>query len=150
MSCLFTYIIFTSLLLLSYHTMSSSCLISIALYLLVPACWCSRHGFPMHVYDLDLSTHLCLSMLATWLSHHHSPGSSDSSGFSCPDLRAWTVGDLPAEDQAYFCGADIPAVAPVLPCFPWLARGISSYPLSLHLYYSYLYHPCILAIAPYW
>ena len=35
----------TSLLLLSYHTMSSSCLISIVVYLLAPACLCSRHGF---------------------------------------------------------------------------------------------------------
>ena len=37
---------FSSLyLLLSYHTMSSSCLISIAVYLLAPACLCPRHDF---------------------------------------------------------------------------------------------------------
>jgi len=53
---------FSSLMFLSYHTMSTSCLI------------CSRHGFSMHIYDLDLLILMCLSMLATWLSHHHSPG----------------------------------------------------------------------------
>ena len=35
----------TSLLLLSYHTMSISCLISIIVYLLAPACLCPRHSF---------------------------------------------------------------------------------------------------------
>ena len=34
-----------SLLLLSYHSKSSSCLISLVLYLLAPACLWSRHGF---------------------------------------------------------------------------------------------------------
>ena len=29
-----------------------------------------------HVYDLNLSIHACLSMLATWRLHHHSLGSS--------------------------------------------------------------------------
>ena len=32
--------------------------------------------FSMHVYDSDLSIQVCLSMLATWHSYHHSPGSS--------------------------------------------------------------------------
>ena len=44
-------------------------------------------------YDSDLSTHLCLSMHAIWHSHHHLPGSTDSSRFSCPGLGAWTEGD---------------------------------------------------------
>ena len=35
----------TSLLLLSYHTVSIPCLISFAVYLLAPACLCPRHGF---------------------------------------------------------------------------------------------------------
>ena len=35
----------TSLLLLSYHTMSSSCLILLVIYLLVLACLCLRHDF---------------------------------------------------------------------------------------------------------
>jgi len=65
---------FISLLFLSYHIMSNSCLISLAIYLLAPACLCSRHGFQMHVYDSDLSIHECLSMHATWHSHHHSLG----------------------------------------------------------------------------
>ena len=63
----------TSLLLLSYHTMSIFYLISLTLYLLAPVCLCPRHSF--HVYDPDLLIHVCLSMLAIWLSHHHSPGS---------------------------------------------------------------------------
>ena len=35
----------TSLLFLSYHTMSTSCLISLVIYLLAPASLCLRHGF---------------------------------------------------------------------------------------------------------
>ena len=35
----------TSLLLLPYHTMSSSCLISLAIHLLSHVCLCSRHDF---------------------------------------------------------------------------------------------------------
>ena len=56
--------------------------------------------FSMHVYNLDLSIHVCLSMLATWHSHHHSPGSSDSSGSSCPGLGAWSVWILLVADQS--------------------------------------------------
>ena len=44
--------------------------------------------FLMHVYDSDLSIHVCLSMHAIWHSHHHSLGSSDSFGFLCSGLRA--------------------------------------------------------------
>ena len=32
--------------------------------------------FSMHVYDSGLLILMCLSMLATWHSYHHSPGSS--------------------------------------------------------------------------
>ena len=88
----------TSLLLLSYYTMSISCLISLTIYLLAHACLCSRHGFQMHVYDSDLSIHECLSMHATWHSHYHSLGSSDSFGSSCPGLRACSVWILPVTD----------------------------------------------------
>jgi len=45
-------------------------------------------------------------------------GSSDSSGSSCPGPGAWTEGDLLAEDQVYFCGADRSAVAPVPSLLP--------------------------------
>ena len=86
------------LLLLSNHTMSLPYLISIAVYLLAPACLCLQHGF--HVYDPDLSIHVCLSMLVIWLSHHHSPGSSDSSGSSCPGFEAWSMRILPVADQS--------------------------------------------------
>ena len=51
-------------------------------------------------YDSDLSIHVCLPMLAIWLSHHHSPGSSDSSGSSCPGFGAWSVWILPVADQS--------------------------------------------------
>ena len=93
MSCFPLMFYSTSLLLLSYHIMSSSFLILLVIYLLTLACLCSRHGFSMRVYDPDLSTHLCLSMHATWHSRHHLPGSIDSSGSSCPGLGAWTEGD---------------------------------------------------------
>ena len=83
---------------LSDHTMSLPYLISIAVYLLVPVCLYLRHG--LHVYDPDLSIHMCLSMLAIWLLHHHSPGSSDSSGSSCPGFGAWSVWILPVDDQS--------------------------------------------------
>ena len=88
----------TSLLLLSYHIMSFPCLISTAVYLLAPACLCLRHGF--HVYGSDLSILMCLSMLAIWLLHHHSPGSSDSSGSSCPGFGAWSMWIPSVVDQS--------------------------------------------------
>ena len=46
----------TSLLLLSSYIIHVPCFISITVYLLVPACWCSRHSFSMHVYNSDLSS----------------------------------------------------------------------------------------------
>ena len=97
-SCLLLVVYPACLLLLSYHIMNISCLISFVVYLLAPACLCLRHG--LHVYDPDLSIHMCLPMLATWLSHHHSPGSSDSSGSSCPGFRAWSVWILLVADQS--------------------------------------------------
>jgi len=54
--------------------------------------------FLMHVYDSDLSTHVCLSMHSTWHSHHHSLGSSDYPESSCLPLRAWSVWILPVAD----------------------------------------------------
>jgi len=86
----------TSLLLLSYHNMSNPCLISLAIYLLASICLYSQHDFL--VYDSDLSIHMCLPMHATWHSHHHSLGSSDSSGSSYPGLRACSVWILPVAD----------------------------------------------------
>ena len=97
-SCLLLVFYPACLLLLSDHTMSLPYLLSIAVYLLAPACLWLRHGF--HGYDPDLSIHVCLSMLAIWLSHHHSPGSSDSSGSSCPGFGAWSMWLLPVADQS--------------------------------------------------
>ena len=54
--------------------------------------------FSMHDYDSVLSIHLCLSQHAIWLSHHHSPGSSDSPGFSCLGFGAWSLWILPVAD----------------------------------------------------
>ena len=139
----------TSLLLLSYHTISILYLISLTIYIYFLLYACAHDTiFLMHVYDSDLSTHLCLSMHATWHTHHHLPESTDSSGSSCLGLRAWTKRDLPAEDQAYFCRADRPAVAPVPSLLFWLARGISSYLVSALLYCSYLYISVYFAFAP--
>jgi len=54
--------------------------------------------FSMHFYDSNLSIHVCLSMHATWHSHHQSLGSFDSPGSLCPGLRAWSVRILPVAD----------------------------------------------------
>ena len=54
--------------------------------------------FSRHVYDSDLLIQMCLPMHATWHSHHHSLGSSDSSRSSCPRLRACSVWILPVID----------------------------------------------------
>ena len=97
-SCLLLVFYPAYLLLLSDHTMSLPCLISYVVYLLASVCLCLRHGF--HVYDPDLSIHMCLSILAIWFSHHHSPGSSDSSGSSCPGFEAWSVWILPVADRS--------------------------------------------------
>jgi len=55
--------------------------------------------FSMHVYDSDLSIHVCLSLHTIWHSHYHSLGSSDSPEFSCPDLRVWSLWILLVADQ---------------------------------------------------
>jgi len=68
-------------------------------YLFIPSldvsflfmCACAHDTVSMHVYDSDLSIHLCLSLHATWHSQHHSLGSSDSLGYSCSGLRAWSL-----------------------------------------------------------
>ena len=97
-SCFLLVFYLACLLLLSNHTMSLPYLISYVVYLLAPVCLCLRHG--SHVYGPDLSIHMCLSILAIWLSHHHSPGSSDSSGSSCPGFGAWSMWILPVADQS--------------------------------------------------
>ena len=56
--------------------------------------------FSMHVYNSNLSMHMCLSMLTTWHSRHHSPESSDSPGSSCPGLRVWSVWILSVANQS--------------------------------------------------
>ena len=56
--------------------------------------------FSIHAFDLNLSIHMCLSMHATWRSHHHSSESSDSPGSSCPGLGSWSVWILPVADQS--------------------------------------------------
>jgi len=51
-------------------------------------------------FDSDLLIHICLSLLATWHSPHHSLGSSDSPGSLCLDLRVWSLWILPVTDQS--------------------------------------------------
>ena len=81
---------FTNLPLLSYYTMRILCLISLAsLYLL------------MYAYAYDMIFNACLWFKfidtrvlffhATWHSHHHSLGRSDSPGSSCSGLKAWSL-----------------------------------------------------------
>ena len=75
-------------LILSYHEYSP---LDITYYM--STCFCMlvlTTRFSMHVYDSDLSIHVCLSLQATWHYHHHSPGSSDSPGSSCPGHGAWS------------------------------------------------------------
>ena len=113
---------------LSYHTMSILCLISLVMYLLASACLCSRHGFQ------------CMLMIQFYRYTYAYPctpsgfrlttrlGSSDSSGSSCPGPGAWTEGDHLAEDQAYFCGADRSAVAPVPSLLPLVGSRLLQLP----------------------
>ena len=80
----------TSLLILSYYTMHVLFLWAFTL----STCSCMpvlMTQFSMHVYDSDLSIHMFLSLHATWYSHHHSMGSSNSSGSSCSGLRVWSM-----------------------------------------------------------
>ena len=93
-------------------------------------------------YDSDLPIHVCLPMLATWLSHHHSPGSSDSSGSSCPGFGAWSMWILPVTDQSGAAVAWISSRSSRAPSFQAPLFGSRVFLLWLWvsiLYYSYLY-----------
>jgi len=82
----------------------------------------------MHLYDSDLSIHVCLSMLATWHSHKHSQGSSDSPGSLCPGLGSWNVWILPVADQSAQLKRGSPTDRPE----PYPSRALvrlSSFPL---------------------
>jgi len=73
------------------------------LYFCLSTCSCMHvltTQFSIHVYDSNLSVHMCLSLHAIWHSHHHSLGSSDSPGSSCPDpgAKSWWI--LPVADQS--------------------------------------------------
>ena len=109
-SCFTTCILFhqSPALILSYHECSLLdiiCCISTCSCMLVLTI-----RFSMHVYDLDLSIHMCLSILATWHSHHHSPGSSVwLPGSSCSDFGAWSLWILPVADQSGAAEAWIPS-----------------------------------------
>ena len=129
----------SNLLYLSYHTMSIPCLISFVVYLLAPACLCPRHGYLMHVYDSDLSIHVCLSMLAIWLPHHHSPWSSDSSGSSCPGFGAWSVWILPVADQS---GAAVAWIS----CSPSRAPSFQALLFGSWVFLLWLWAPFVLFI----
>jgi len=64
-----------------------------SLYLLPPYRFlhaCAHSTILIHIYDSNLSIHLCLSILTTWNSPHHLLGSSDSPGSESPDSRAWS------------------------------------------------------------
>ena len=91
----------TSLLLLSYHTMSVPCLISFAVYLLGFACLCSRYGFQcmfvIRIYRYSYA-YLC-SPLSIQITTHRGV-LSDSPGSSCPGFGAWSVWILPVADQS--------------------------------------------------
>jgi len=74
----------------------------------ISTCFCMlllTTRFSMLVYDSDLSIHVCLSMHATWHTHHHLLGSSDSHGSSCLGLGAWSLWILPDVDHR--CAAEV-------------------------------------------
>ena len=124
----------TSLLLLSYYTWVFSAwyhllYINFILHTLLTI------QFSMHIYDLDLLIHVYLSMHATWHSHHHSLGSSDSPGSSCPDFRVWSLQILPIADQR--CVAEA-----------WII-GRPSRALSFQAPYSTLEFSCCNSWAPF-
>ena len=90
----------TCLLLLSYHTMSLPCLISFAVYLLAPACLCSRHGFQC-MFMIRIYRHTC-AYLCSLLGIHITTrrgALSDSPGSSCPGHGVWSVWILPVADR---------------------------------------------------
>ena len=90
-----------SLLLLSYHSMSSSCLISLVIYLLAYTCLCPRHDFQCMIMIrfyrytcVILARHLAFVSPLAW------GVLSDSPGFSCPGHGAWSVWIPPVADQS--------------------------------------------------
>ena len=100
-----------------------------------------------------LSIHMCLSILAIWLSHHHSPGSSDFSGSSCPGLGAWSMWILLVADQS---GAAVTWISsrpsrahPSRPSCSALKFSCYDSEPSICTIYTCT-SPCILAFAPYW
>ena len=153
MSCLSTYVLFlqSPAVIILYHTYSwldvDYCLSTYSCMLVLMT------QFSMLVHDLDLSIHLCSSMLAIWLSHHHSPGSSDSSGSSCPGFGAWSVWTPSVADQ-------IGAVVAWIPSRPFRAPSFQAPMLGSRVFLLWLWasfctiHTCtiryILALAPYW
>jgi len=99
-----------SLLLLSYHTMSTSCLISLVIYLSAYTCLCSRHGFQsmlmIRFYRYTwayLARHLAFASPLAWGVLSDSPGSL------CPGHGAWSVWILPVADQSGAAEAWIPS-----------------------------------------
>ena len=127
-----------SLLLLSYHIMSSSCLILLVIYLLTLACLCSRHDFSnvclwFRFVDTLVLIYACHLAFTSPLA-----GESDSSEFSCPGLGAWTEGDSSCWGPSLLLRSWQTSCSSS-PILPLLARGIFSYLVSALLYYSYLY-----------
>jgi len=124
-------IYFTSLL-FTYSYLIIPCVFSAGCHLLYLSCSCMHvltTRFSIHVYALDLSIHMCLSMHATWHSHHHSLRSSDSFGSSCPGLRACSVWIFPVADLRSATVAWISGRPSRAPSFqaPWSALEFSCY-----------------------
>ena len=105
----------TSLLILSYHTASTSCLISLIMSTFSCMLLLTTR-FSMYDYDSVLSIHICLSQHAIWLLYHHSPGSFIwlpwilmSRSWSLEHVGAWSVWILPVADQSGAAEAWIPS-----------------------------------------
>ena len=91
-SCLITCVLFqwSSALIIFCHACSLldiTYVYLITYYLCLRLCLWSRHDFLYMLFGLNLTIHMCLTMHATWLSPHHSLGSSDSLRPACSDLK---------------------------------------------------------------
>ena len=87
-------------LLLSYDTMSTSCLISPVVYLPAYTCLCLRHGFQCMIMILFYRYTCAYPCSPFGFCLTTRLGSSDSSGSSCPGFGAWNMWILPVADQS--------------------------------------------------
>ena len=145
MSYLSTYILFhqSPALILSCHEYSmldiTYCITTCSCMLMLTT------RFLMHVYDSDLLIHVCLSMHATWHSYHHSPGSFDSPGSSCPGLGACGFSQLLIRVAQLKRDPQQTVQSPILLGPLCVSQVFLMKTHERHLYCSYLYSPFVFS-----